>query len=342
MSVSSYPPVPASLELSPKIKGVVIGAIKKVLERFQKDGRVPDNVTYGEVLADADLLYGFVRAYKEDRSVAKDVALDADGKPVMDDETVLICGMSLGQIERLLVFTTAKKVFAEAGRREVPPALRDRIAFAWQLPLLKTYATAFEPQQFTVLEDDVFALWTEDRLQAISPVNATQLDRLRKVAGEEFRSVLENQPGAAIGLSAVSDQELETIRNLVGDRLWDFLDRDPNLVREVLGLSTEKLKALGPCSADVCLATLKTLDKMAIAVLPPFMKAFNEKLGRHGREMLGDEAFDREFLREIVDRFESLGKKDQTEEMREHVALAVNLKWTALEPKLMSWLESRG
>ncbi|MGB0670177.1 MAG: hypothetical protein ACPGNT_01665 [Rhodospirillales bacterium] len=340
MSSENTPFVPPAIELNQKTKGVVIGGIKKVLERLRADDLMANGPPYGEVIADPGLLFDFIRAYKEFRGVGKDLAVDAKGRPVMDDTTPLICGMTLGQIERLLVFTAAKKVFAEKGKA-LHPNFRESIAFAWQLPLLELYAERVDPLHLGVLGPVFFSLSTAGHLAALDGVNPTQLKRLKGFAGDDFPTVLQTHPAAGRGLAAVDDAGVSRVRKFCGEAFWDFFDRDPQTVLEVLDIRDEVLKGLGPSAAHVCLPTLRTLERMPISILPIFMEGFQARMGGHGRDLLGDATFDRDFLRELVERFESLGKRDQTEDVREKVAMAVQLKWQAIEPKLMEWLDSR-
>lgn len=332
--------IPLLIEFDPKAKDLVIGSIRLVLQRLQKKELVRPGLQYADLLSDPHQLKAFISAFKRNRDIAADVAVDAAGRPVTSDDAELVCGPTLAQIERVLVYTFAKRVFDG----QVPDEIKEYIAFEWQLPLMGLYRRALTPDHFRALGAGVLMLRTSESVRAISEVRAADVKKARLLLGDRFEEMLLAAPLAARG-AALCDQKLfRFFERVTGPGIWTFLAGDAQLVVELIGADRRQLEAIGPSVADLCLESLHELERVSRTLLGPLMDAFREVFGVNARAIIGDSDFSRLFLHEVVERFKSLGQKgeeDMTPEHRAKVTQAVKLKWTALEPRVMAWLGDR-
>lgn len=342
-STGLLPTVQPLIEFAPGTKDMVIGAIKKVLERLQTKDLVTLGVSYGDVLKRPNLLAEFIDAYKNNRGIGRDVAINAAGRAVEDDDAALICGMTLGQIERMLVFTCAKRVFAEleaidGKNHPVPPEVRDYIAFDWQLPLLKVMGLSLSAEHFRVLGEGLLVVRSLDAVQSLGELDAAEIAKGRQAVGGRFLQVLGSRPMAFRGLALLEKGQLQVYEQILGPRLWEFLARDTQVILEVLKMDPERRRLMGVAIADVCMPTLTALERVNVSILAPFLETFREIFGERAESILAHANFADSFLYEIIERFREIGRGDLSEEKRESVRLAMVLKWRALDQKVTQWL----
>ncbi len=164
MTTSPISDLPKSIELDDATKDVVLGSLKLVLKRLKNKELIAAEIEYRDLLNDPNRMHEFITCFKKNLEVGRDLALNQRGQPVKDFSEQLVCGMSLAQIERLLVYTCAKKIYrrkaAEEGRQkaakpkdakkgwlrggkqaakqtakktpsEVPEEIKDILAFDW-------------------------------------------------------------------------------------------------------------------------------------------------------------------------------------------------------------------
>lgn len=345
--------IPKLVQFDPTTKDVVIGVIKLVLRRMSQQGMMPEGVEYGHLLSDADLLYRFIVTYKEHRDLAQEFTVGKSGQPVASDDEELVCGLSLAQIERLLVYTCAKKFFTRESKkasrmedgkplRTLPPTMPSEmkaiLAFEWQLPLLDIYASLLRPEHFTALKESILSIRDAQALRAYGKVEPMQVPKARKVVGKRFQELLEADPRAIRGVSMCDERKFLKFSELTGPRVWEFFAGDPQVIIELLGGGPDLLKALGSNIPDVNMRALRELESISSSVLVPFMDAFRQAFPKEGKMLLTDEHFVQTFLRETVSSFRSLDYGDGT---RDVIAEATVLKWGALRPKVAQWLQEK-
>ncbi|MBY0430766.1 MAG: hypothetical protein K2Q10_06190, partial [Rhodospirillales bacterium] len=101
----ALPTLPPPVELSSETKKAVIDGLKKVLEVFRSKGLLDAKVTYSDVIHDPAVLRNFIQVYRANRELVDDLVVSAENTPVRDDTTPLSCGVTLEQIQQLLVKT---------------------------------------------------------------------------------------------------------------------------------------------------------------------------------------------------------------------------------------------
>ena len=167
MTISQISDLPKLIELDDATKDAVLGSLKLVLKRLKNKELIAAEIEYRDLLNDPNRMHEFIACFKKNLKVGRDLALNQRGQPVKNFSEQLVCGMSLAQIERLLVYTCAKKIYRkkaaeedrqktakpkdakkgwlrggkQAGKQaakkttsEVPDEIKAIIAFDWQLP----------------------------------------------------------------------------------------------------------------------------------------------------------------------------------------------------------------
>lgn len=363
---SPYPVVPVAIELDAERKKLVIGGVKTVLARLQERGLAAKGHEYGAVIGSPGLLGEFLDAFQANRDVAADLAVDKAGKPVRDNDAMMVCRVTLAQICQMLVFTCAKRIFGEAdgkpkvaaaaqetkgglfSRKPAPAAptamtdgerklseLKAYIAFDWQVPLLKLYYFYFERGQLAELNRDILMLRTPDALSVAASFDVIHLRKARKTAGADFPYMLEANPQAIGGLAYWDAARHAQFKPIMGERVWDFYARDADFFEIIEEMDRERMGIIGPLLADISADTIKALDRMQIDRLPLLIAAFKAVFDKDVPEMFADGAFGRQMLLPIVQSFHGadLEPADCGEVML--------LKCNAIKGTVAQWLEKR-
>lgn len=333
------PPIP---ELDPENGRRVNDAIAQVLKRLQEKGLIPGGATYTDLEKNPGHLMAFIKRFKENRDQATDLVVDKDGKPVEDDTTTLVCGLTLAQVERAVVLKCATTLFAEAKTVPgggIPESIKEYLAFAWQLPLLSIYSRENVSVYFRELGDAMLLLRSPAALEALVTTSLGDVRSAQEAVGDRFIEMMKTAPQAIKVVARCSTKQFAFLARLTGKRVWKFFGDNQQLAVELLAVDAKRVLALGPHFPDLCVETLQVLDEVPTTTLAPFMKSFDSVFGNPGRALLGDERFAKEFLRTVVGDFRGMEAKN--EEELETLSNAAALKWNAIKPRLIEWVKAR-
>jgi hypothetical protein len=92
-----------------------------VLKRLKDKELIAAETEYGDLLNEPNRMCEFITCFKKNQAVGRDLALNQQGQPVKDFSEQLVCGMSLAQIESLLVYTCAKRIYRKKEAKEDSP-----------------------------------------------------------------------------------------------------------------------------------------------------------------------------------------------------------------------------
>ncbi len=339
--------VPLVADLDAEVKDVVLGSVKLVIKRLKESGKIPVETEYKDLLADPARMGEFITAYKKDRSVSDDLALDATGKPVGDNWTELVCGVTMAQIERLLVFTCFKRIYkkaffekkasgAKGGKRDIPDAIKRAIAFDWQLPFLTLYAERMPPAHYKLMEDNIFHAQTAEGIEKIARTSAGELTRALELTDKYFLMFLDAPEIARGMLQEKGSREFDRMETLAGKQVFRFFSLDEQVMVEVLGLSDDHLSAFGPLVVSLSLESFRALEDMPVNALAPFMRAFLSVFGEQAYDLLARDGFAGEFLKNNVSIFRDMDASDENE--AEHVEKSAVIKWQSMKAAVIEWL----
>jgi sulfur carrier protein ThiS len=329
--------VPPVADLGDDIKDVVLGSVKFVIKRLKKSGKIPAATKYRDLLADPAKMEEFIAAYKNDRSATHDLALDAAGKPARDDWTELVCGVTLAQIERLLVFTCFKRVYKKAGgKKDIPDIVKRAIAFDWQLPFLNLYAEKMPPAHYKLMEDNIFHARTAEEIEKIAQTSAGELTQALELTDKYFIAFLNAPEVTRNMLREKGSQEFDRIEILAGNQVFRFFGLDEQVMVEVLGLSDDHLSAFGPLVVSLSLESFRALEDMPVNVLAPFMRAFLDVFGEQAYDLLARDGFAGKFLKNHVVAFRDMDAGDEGE--AEQVEKSAKIKWQSIKAAATEWL----
>ncbi len=297
------PPVPPPVNLDQETRKRIVAGVKAVLARLQKKRLLPDDAGYSAIIADPDRLLRFIETYRANRDAAADLVVDAQGRPVADDEGLLHCRVTLPQVERLLVATCARKVFesldGESGRGErrlLLEDLRPLLAFSWQLPLLRHYAMLLDRRHVAALGSDLLLLRDGEGLRTVAGLDRAVLRQARQALGTDFREVLATAPAALENVVWLPSRHLSVVREALQDAAWRFCARERAYLETVMARDPAFIKAVGPVLADLPTETVRELEQLPVQRVRPLLNVFFTVFEGEAETLLVDPRFGRKVL----------------------------------------------
>jgi len=357
--------LPPPVELGPEERKKIIAGVKHALDMLRANKVIPLVVDYSVLLSEPLLMRDFFHLCHQHADYLAPLLRDAQGQPVRSETEALSCGATPAQIQQLLIYTAARRLFTEPdhpppappapaekgglfSRKTAPPPppprvkpdgerklelLRPYLAFEWQLPLLKYYYFSLQPLQIAELGPDVLLLQSPAVIEWVGGFEAKTLRQIRTLLKDDFSKMLATNPYALRSLCIATPDRYALLSHILGPMIWDFYARDSDHVERVEKLSEEHLRMLGRLPAVV-----STDAVLALAELPPerlrlFLHTFREVMGAALLSRFNDPVFSRTMLFPMTQTFGRLMVSD--DEFEKLLALkmeAVRAVWRGKMP----------
>ncbi|TAN55708.1 MAG: hypothetical protein EPN26_04975 [Rhodospirillales bacterium] len=356
----TLPPV----DITPETRAAVVDGLKRVLATLQKASKVDAAVSYQNLIDNPTALYDFIQVYRANREAADTIVTSKDNKPVRDDETVLTCGVSLAQIQRLLILTCAKRHFGVAtpapkppeekkgglgslfrksdnsDKSETPRSNEERkltelakfLAYDWQIPLLQIYRDALTYQHVLELGSELVLLQDAKAIALAGKLDPAHIRKARQVAGPDFVKLLSDNPKAIEGIIYWNADMYRFFRGLLGDRCWAFFGRDHSYFNAVAALDKAKCRLFGESLVYIAPECLIEFERLNLDKTSALIEAFKNNFGDDLERALSEKTFAFDILRRLVESFVHL-KKDA-----EHMKVYADLTCKAILPSVQAWL----
>ena len=334
-SIMTVPELPPVIEIDNDTKKAVIDGLKEVIAALKAAGLLSADASYQSLIGSADQMHKFITAFTEHRDVADSIIKPKSGAgPVRDDNQELVCGISLNQIQQLLVRTCAKKAFeqdkvmetvtetvskksflffttkhdVEVQRPSTDP-LEERkareiskyMAFAWQLPLIDPLRKKLNSRQILEIGDALVALQSVKDIDAIAHFDGAILKKARAAAGLEFKEVLSKQPRAVGGIATWNQEMYEFYRKLLGDHAWTFFAREKDFFNVVVALDKTTAKLLSYMLCYISLDNLLEMQRLPLDKIEVMVASLTTAFGEDLPAIMANSDFGKEFLRKMVD-----------------------------------------
>jgi hypothetical protein len=354
----SLPPV----DITPETRNAVIDGLKKVLAALQGAKKIKAEITYQMLIENPAALYQFIQIYRTNRELADTIVKSQDGQPVRDDETMLVCGVSLAQIQRLLILTAAKRHFGVSGqpakpveekkgglgslfrkdaKQEAPTRTNEErkleelakyLAFDWQIPLLQVYRDALTYQHVMELGPELTLLKDGKAIAQAGRLDPAHIRKARQVVGGDFVSLLSDNPKAIDGVIYWNADMYKFFKGMLGDKCWAFFAREHHFFNAVAAYEKAKLRLFGESLAYIAPECLIEFERLNLDKTNALLEGFRTHFGTDMEPLLSQKSFSFEILHRLVESFVHL-KKD-AEQLKSYGDLTCK----ALAPSVQAWL----
>lgn len=363
----ALPVLPPPTEINVETKKAIIDGLKKVIEAFQAKGLLEAGLSYQDIIHDPATLRALIASYRENRELVDSVVVSPDGQPVRDDQTPLICGVTLEQVQQLLVKTCAKFYFdrdrgeeetvvkpvtttrflffkkTEMVERKAGPSADDRkareiiryLAFDWQLPLLPHFKDELIHQQVTELGDDVVALQTPEAIKAIGALEPVVIRKAKQVTGPDFANVLIERPQAIGGIGQWTRDLYVFYRSVLGSKAFDFFSRDKSFFNVVAELDRPLARIYGDVLCYIAAENLQEMQRLNIDKTDVLIEGLKSSFGDRLPQILSIPNFSKDVLRRLVDSLLHMSQE------KDQLAVATTLTCKAIAPQVLDWLQKQ-
>ncbi|MGE5516496.1 MAG: hypothetical protein ACM31D_11825 [Bacteroidota bacterium] len=362
----AVPTLPPPVDIDTDTKKAIIDGLKKVLARFQQNGLVDGVLTYQDLISHPDILEKFTALFLANRESCDDIVKAKGGAPVRDEDAMLVCNVSLNQIQQLLVRTCAKKVFeaektahtvtetvtkkalfglirkteqVEVTRIGTDPAeerklreLSRYLAFGWQLPLLHAYREHLSYPQILEISEDILALHTAEDIATVGKFEPAVLKKVKTAAGPDFADILVNRPQAIAGVAVWNRDMYEFYRKMLGDAAWAFFAREKDFFNVVASLDKPVARVFGDVLAFIAAENLAEIQRLNIDKSEVLVVSLRGAFGNRLPQVLGNPNFAKDILRKVVDNMLHMTQE------KDKLMTSFSLTCKAMVPTVNEWL----
>lgn len=363
----TLPQLPPPVEMNNETKRNIIEALKQIIEIYKSAGKLSAEATYGTVLHDPRDLYRFIRAYRSNQELAADFVKGKDGNPVTAEDEPLVCGVSLLQIQQLLVKTCARhyleqenkedvKVVTETVKKKVlgvftktqqverkvgggfdERKVRDLtkcMAFDWQLPLLPAYNMLNSAQIFE-LGDYIHCLTSFESIRDYTQLDQPTIKRAKQTVGDDFPYFLATRPAALAGVGAWSREMYLLYRKFLGDASFDFFSRDKQFYMVCAALDKPMIEIYGDVLGYIDSANLEEMQRLNIDKTDVLINAMRNAFGPNMKIALSNPNFAKDMLRKVVESLQHVSQE------KAQLVQSAMITCKALAPQVADWVEKQ-
>ncbi len=356
--------LPPSVDLSTEAKRGIIDGVKKVMEVFQAANLLDSAVSYQDTIHDPDILYGFIQAYRKNPRLADKIVVDKNGEPVTAEDGELACGVTLAQVQQLLVKTCARYYLEQDSKEEEGVITETRtttrflffkkteqverktgggfderkvreisryMAFDWQLPLLPAFAL-LNSAQLLEIEDGILALNDAQNIRDLSHFDQATLKKAKGLVGDEFHDMLSHRPAAIGGISQWNKDMYGFYRTMLGDNAWNFFAREKAFFMVCASLDKPLAKTYGDVLTYIAAENLEEMQRLNIDKAGVLVAAMKYAFGERVSQVLSQPAFAKDVLRKLVESLLHLTQE------KEQLAISAQLTCKAIAPQVFDWL----
>lgn len=362
----TVPTLPPPVDIDNDTKKAIIDGLKKVLARFQQGGLVDQSLTYQDLISHPDVLEKFIALFLANRELCDEIVKGKNGQPVRDEDTMLVCDVSLNQIQQLLVRTCAKKLFeAEKTAHTVTETVTRKslfglikkteqvevtrvgndpieerklrelaryLAFGWQLPLLRAYREHISYQQLIEIGDDIIALRTPEAIATVGKFEPAILKKVKAAAGPDFTDILINRPQAIAGVAVWNRDMYEFYRKMLGDAAWAFFAREKDFFNVVASLDKPVARVYGDVLSFISSESLVEIQRLNIDKSEVLVTSLRGAFGNRLPQVLGHPNFAKDILRKVVDNMLHMNQE------KDKLMTSFALTCKAMVPTVNEWL----
>lgn len=354
--------------MSSETKRAIIDGVKRSMEALQGAGFLPEGVTYQDLIHDPEILYGFIQSFKTHPEILESIAADADGRPVSQPEDVLSCGITLAQVQQLLVKTCARYFLEQATKdveestvtetrtttrflifkkteqfeRKVGGGFDERkvrelckyMAFDWQLKLLQDYAT-LSTVQVLELEDAILSLHSPESVRIICQFDQSTFKKAKQLAGDEFKDAVSAYPGSIGGIAQWSPDLYNFYRKTLGDKAWRFFARDKAFFMSCAALDKPLASIYGDVLCYIAAESLEEMQRLNIDKADVLLDAMKKAFGNKVEAVLGHPNFAKDVLRKLVESMLHISQE------KKQLAISAQLTCKSISAQVMDWLSKQ-
>jgi hypothetical protein len=347
--------LPPNVSVDKPTKGQIIQGVKAAITLLQNNDLLDQSWSFDDILNEPQYLKHLFQVYRDNMDLFSETVVDKAGDPIVDEVTQTACGVTLQQVQKLLVSTCARRFFTRNDGEVVTKkqkkkvksmvfftkeitvkkkvrlkegakkfdAMRRVIGFDWQLDLLEFYRDRLPYSHLLVLNDDVLVIHDAKAGQAVVDVHHEDFKKVKEAVGVYFRNVVAHGADAIPGILYWRKDLVMSFIKAMGEKAWDFFKRDKAFFDHCTELDNARIGIYGDTLTYIAEANLTEMNRLNLDRLDGTLNAFRETFEDRVADVLSEPLFAVDILRPTVDSFIHLEAKDN-EQFNTGCRMAVN------------------
>jgi hypothetical protein len=342
---------PISIQLPPNVavdktvKGQIIQGTKDAIALLHENDLLDSSLDFDAILNEPANLKTLFQTFRDNMDLFAETVVDKAGDPIVDETTETACGVTLQQVQKLLISTAARrffirndgKVVTKKSKKKVKhmvfftkevtvkkkvklkegakkfDSMKRVIGFDWQLDMLDFYRDRLPYSHLLVLNDDILAITDVAHGDEMVEVHHEDFKKAKEAVGVYFRNLIAHGAGAIDGILYWRKDLVMSFIKAMGERAWEFFKRDKSFYDHCTELDNARIEIYGDVLVYVHKDNLTELDRLNLDRLDGTLTAFKETFGDQVEEILAEPLLAVEILRPTVDSFIHLEAKDNAQ-----------------------------
>lgn len=334
--------LPPNVSVDKQTKIQIIQGVKAAIGLLQENDLLEGGWSFDDIVNEPENLKHFFGVYRDNMDLFAETVVDKTGDPIVDETTQTACGVTLLQVQKLLVSTCArrffirndgeivtkkqkkkvksmvfftkevtvkKKVRLKEGAKKFD-AMRRVIGFDWQLDLLEFYRDRLPYPHLLVLGDDVLVIEDEASGNEVVEIHHEDFKKVKEAVGVYFRNVVAHGAAAIPGILYWRKDLVSSFIKAMGEKAWDFFKRDKSFFDHCTELDNARIGIYGDVLTYIAPENLTEMNRLNLDRLAGTIDAFRETFGDRIADVLGEPKLAVDILRPTVDSFIHLEAKN--------------------------------
>jgi hypothetical protein len=334
--------LPPNVAVDKVVKAQIINGAKAAITLLQANNLIESSWDFDGILDEPQKLKTLFNVFRENIDLFAETVVDKAGDPIVDETTETKCGVTLQQVQKLLIATSARRFFVRNDGKIVEKkqkkkiksmvfftkeitvtkkvrlkegekkfeALRRVIGFDWQLDMLEFYRDRFPFSHLLVLGDDILAIQNEIHGDEVVAVHHEEFKKVKAVTGAYFRNVIAGGATAIPGILYWRKDLIPTFIKSMGLKAWDFFRRDKRFFDHCTELDIPRISIYGETLAYIAAENLTEMGRLNLDRLDATIQAMQATFGDKIVDVLSEPLLSVQVLRPMVDSFIHLEAKD--------------------------------
>ncbi len=337
--------LPPGVAVDKAVKAQIIQGTKSAISLLQENDVLDAGWDFDAILNEPDHLKHFFQVFRDNIDLFAETVVDKKGDPITDEMTETSCGVTLQQVQKLLVSTCARRFFirndgeivTKKSKKKVKSmvfftkevtvtkkvrlkegakkfdAMRRVIGFDWQLDLLPFYRDKLGYAHLLVLGDDVLAIKDEQNGEEVAAVHHEDFKKVKDAVGVYFRNLIAHGASSIPGILVWRKDLVGSFIKAMGEKAWDFFKREKSFFDHCTELDNARIEIYGDVLTYIAAENLTEMGRLNLDRLDGTLNAMKETFGDNLPEVLGEPELAVDILRPTVDSFIHLEAKDNAQ-----------------------------
>ena len=359
--------LPPNVSVDKAVKGQIIQGTKNAIALLHDNDLLDKSWDFDTILDEPANLKSFFDIFRENIDLFAETVVDKAGDPIVDETTETQCGVTLQQVQKLLVSTSLRRFFirndgeivTKKQKKKVKSMvfftkevtvkkkvrlkegakkfdmMRRVIGFDWQLDMAEFYRDKMPIPHLLVLNDDVLAIRDVAHGEEVADVHHEDFKKVKEAVGVYFRNVVAHGASAIPGILYWRKDLVGSFIKAMGETAWDFFKRDKSFFDHCTELDNARIEIYGDVLSYIAAENLTEMSRLNLDRLDATIVAMKNTFGDQLPSILGEPRLAVEILRPTVDSFIHLEAKDN-EQFREACSTAV----ASLKDKILTFMAS--